>query len=523
MLGAWKARARRRQRQLPLRGRPSCATCCADSRARAVVYHGRVRGHPRRGAARPTRRPRCCCRSTTPPAPTCCRAPCATRRRSPPPPRRSPEGLSPDDRYILYTGGTTGMPKGTLWRQGDFLATGARRLGLRGRDRRRRPCPCRAAHAALGAVHARRRPLERPVGVDVGRHGDRPGRPHPPRPRRRAGHVRAGAGQRPADRRRPVRPTAARRARAPRPRPVLPAVPALGRRRAVGPGQGRRWSPGCPACASSTCSARPRPVARRWPARRRRSAPEAATVVLSADRTRRLDARRRRDRLAGPVGPRAARLPRRRGQVAGDVPRRRRRPPRGGRRPGPAAGRRHHRAARPRLGHDQHRRREGVRRGGRAGPHLAPGRRRRRGGGPAERAVGIRDRGGAGVAPRRRPPHRRRPARPLPHDARRLQGAEGLLLGRPRASAPPPASPTTPGPVGSPSPRRQARRATTARPPSLSRRTRRSCSGRPAGPRATYASARPAFAARALTNSSGPAERLPHRRQERAPPARRPR
>jgi fatty-acyl-CoA synthase len=34
-----------------------------------------------------------------------------------------PEGLSPDDRYVLYTGGTTGMPKGVLWRQGDFLAT----------------------------------------------------------------------------------------------------------------------------------------------------------------------------------------------------------------------------------------------------------------------------------------------------------------------------------------------------------------------------------------------------------------
>ena len=42
---------------------------------------------------------------------------------------RPPEGLSPDDRYILYTGGTTGMPKGTLWRQGDFLATA---LGVKG-------------------------------------------------------------------------------------------------------------------------------------------------------------------------------------------------------------------------------------------------------------------------------------------------------------------------------------------------------------------------------------------------------
>ncbi len=34
-----------------------------------------------------------------------------------------PTGLSPDDLYILYTGGTTGMPKGVLWRQEDiFLA-----------------------------------------------------------------------------------------------------------------------------------------------------------------------------------------------------------------------------------------------------------------------------------------------------------------------------------------------------------------------------------------------------------------
>ena len=33
-----------------------------------------------------------------------------------------PEGLSPDDLYVLYTGGTTGMPKGVLWRQADFLA-----------------------------------------------------------------------------------------------------------------------------------------------------------------------------------------------------------------------------------------------------------------------------------------------------------------------------------------------------------------------------------------------------------------
>ena len=32
-----------------------------------------------------------------------------------------PRDLSPDDLYILYTGGTTGMPKGVLWRQEDIF------------------------------------------------------------------------------------------------------------------------------------------------------------------------------------------------------------------------------------------------------------------------------------------------------------------------------------------------------------------------------------------------------------------
>ena len=32
-----------------------------------------------------------------------------------------PRGLSADDLYVLYTGGTTGMPKGVLWRQEDVF------------------------------------------------------------------------------------------------------------------------------------------------------------------------------------------------------------------------------------------------------------------------------------------------------------------------------------------------------------------------------------------------------------------
>jgi len=73
-------------------------------------------------------------------------------------PARPELAWTPDDRYVVYTGGTTGNPKGVLWRQGDFLHTA---LGVRGTrselvERARRPGRPRALPAPPfmhGAAH----------------------------------------------------------------------------------------------------------------------------------------------------------------------------------------------------------------------------------------------------------------------------------------------------------------------------------------------------------------------------------
>lgn len=64
---------------------------------------------------------------------------------------------SPDDRYILYTGGTTGYPKGVLWRQDDFLV-GA--LGFH--DRNGQPFASAADVVARAARGDRLRTLPAP-------------------------------------------------------------------------------------------------------------------------------------------------------------------------------------------------------------------------------------------------------------------------------------------------------------------------------------------------------------------------
>jgi 3-oxocholest-4-en-26-oate---CoA ligase len=127
MLGAWKARAAAvnvNYRYVAA----ELAYVLADSGARAVIYHGALA--PTLAEVR-AERPALALLlqvddgSGTPLLPGAVDYEDALAAATPAP----PAGLSPDDRYILYTGGTTGRPKGTLWRQGDCLATA---LGVRG-------------------------------------------------------------------------------------------------------------------------------------------------------------------------------------------------------------------------------------------------------------------------------------------------------------------------------------------------------------------------------------------------------
>ena len=101
-------------------------------------------------------------------------------------PKGPPVTPSPDDLYVLYTGGTTGMPKGVLWRQHDiFMAamggTGIRRLGEGSRRRRHRRGSSQRTRHLLGrdaTTYARRSSVDRlphlPGWQHPGDAGERP-------------------------------------------------------------------------------------------------------------------------------------------------------------------------------------------------------------------------------------------------------------------------------------------------------------------------------------------------------------
>ncbi len=109
------------QRELPLRRRGAPATCSTDSGAEPSCSTAPSPiAWPRCSRTSPASP--CCSRSTTAPAPLLPGAVWYEEalRRAPAPSAGRRE-WSPDDLYILYTGGTTGMPKGVLWRAARHL------------------------------------------------------------------------------------------------------------------------------------------------------------------------------------------------------------------------------------------------------------------------------------------------------------------------------------------------------------------------------------------------------------------
>ena len=465
MLGAYKARVGAVQRQLPLRRR-GAALPARRRRRQAVVYHCGVRRR---------RWPRCCADAARPrradpgrrrlgQRPAARRGRLRGRARRRPRPNDPTVEWSPDDLYILYTGGTTGMPKGVLWRQHDIFvgAMGGRPFGqaseFESLERDRRGVDATAAVGMMprppfmhGAAHwAAFTPFTGGNTVVI--------------PTTPSGSTRPTSGGRPSASgctilqivgdafARPLLDelergdydlSRAHRRRQRRRRAELRRQGAAARRAPRTP-----WS--------STPSARRRP-APRWATRRprgsgrhrRRSRPVRARCVVSEDLDRACSTPGdERDRLAGPGGLRAARLPRRRRQDRPHVPGDRRRALLRARRPGP---RRAPTAIIELLGRDS----VTINSGGEKifaeeveqAHRPPPGGVRRGRGRPAERAVGPGGRRGRAAAPTAPTRHRRRRcSTSAPKHIARYKLPKAFVFRRPSWSARRPARPTTAGP-----------------------------------------------------------------------------
>ena len=224
--------------------------------------------------------------------------------------RRAAAGPSPDDLYLVCTGGTTGRPKAVLWRQADIYvsamagAEGATAESIAARRDRRRWRPWYAAPPLMHAAAQWTAFSRPPHGGTTVLCTTTPALRRRPRS---SGSTERERVDHDVDRRRRLRPAAGRGAAQRRPYDLSLARPDRHRRRGDRRAPRRRCSSCCPTSRSSTATARRRPAA--WPsgpgtqvgAAPRASGPAPGATVLSR-RPRRGSSSRATTRSGGRPG-----------------------------------------------------------------------------------------------------------------------------------------------------------------------------------------------------------------------------